>query len=172
VTRARCPSSSVITSRAMTSSALGVQKSIPPKGVALEPYASARRVYWVVDNESSHRGQRSVEPMSARGPTRRLVHLPVHASWLNQSCLLGHLAQGDHTRRLRRPPLGQGPLPGQLRLRRRTRGRRERPQALPAALRRIRLAGNAEDALDCACGLYLRRTVSLRGNASAPEHPT
>ncbi|MGH9021489.1 MAG: IS630 family transposase [Acidimicrobiia bacterium] len=49
-----------------------------------EPYASARRVYWVVDNGSSHNGQRSVDRMSAAWPTARLVHLPVHASWLNQ----------------------------------------------------------------------------------------
>ncbi len=49
-----------------------------------EPYASARRVYWVVDNGSSHRGQRSVERMSLAWPNAQLVHLPVHASWLNQ----------------------------------------------------------------------------------------
>jgi hypothetical protein len=49
-----------------------------------EPYASARRVYWVVDNGSSHNGQRSIDRMAAAWPTARLVHLPVHASWLNQ----------------------------------------------------------------------------------------
>ena len=49
-----------------------------------EPYASARRVYWVVDNGSSHNGQRSIDRMEAAWPTARLVHLPVHASWLNQ----------------------------------------------------------------------------------------
>jgi len=49
-----------------------------------EPYASARRVFWVVDNGSSHNGQRSIERMSATWPTATLVHLPVHASWLNQ----------------------------------------------------------------------------------------
>ena len=52
--------------------------------MTLEPYASARRVYWVVDNGSSHRGQRSVERMAAAWPNAVLVHLPVHASWLNQ----------------------------------------------------------------------------------------
>jgi len=52
--------------------------------MTLEPYASARRVYWVVDNGSSHRGQRSVERMTASWPNAQLVHLPVHASWLNQ----------------------------------------------------------------------------------------
>jgi hypothetical protein len=49
-----------------------------------EPYASARRVFWVVDNGSSHRGQRSVDRMRHRWPNARLVQLPVHASWLNQ----------------------------------------------------------------------------------------
>ena len=49
-----------------------------------EPYASARRVYWVVDNGSSHNGQRSIDRMTAAWPTARLVHLPIHASWLNQ----------------------------------------------------------------------------------------
>ncbi len=49
-----------------------------------EPYASARRVFWVVDNGSSHRGQRSIERLAQAWPTVRLVHLPLHASWLNQ----------------------------------------------------------------------------------------
>jgi len=49
-----------------------------------EPYASARRVFWVVDNGSSHAGRASVERMRAAWPTATLVHLPVHASWLNQ----------------------------------------------------------------------------------------
>lgn len=49
-----------------------------------EPYASARRVFWVVDNGSSHNGQRSIDRMTKAWPTARLVHLPVHASWLNQ----------------------------------------------------------------------------------------
>ena len=49
-----------------------------------EPYASARRVFWVVDNGSSHAGQVSVERMREAWPTAVLVHLPIHASWLNQ----------------------------------------------------------------------------------------
>jgi transposase len=50
----------------------------------IEPYASAKRVFWVVDNGSSHAGQRSIERMSTAWPTAQLVHLPIHASWLNQ----------------------------------------------------------------------------------------
>jgi hypothetical protein len=49
-----------------------------------QPYASARRVFWIVDNGSSHRGQRSIERLEGRYPNLVLVHLPVHASWLNQ----------------------------------------------------------------------------------------
>jgi DDE superfamily endonuclease len=49
-----------------------------------EPYASARRVFWVVDNGSSHRGQASIDRLESRWPTLRLIHLPIHASWLNQ----------------------------------------------------------------------------------------
>lgn len=49
-----------------------------------EPYASARRVFWIVDNGSSHAGQASVTRMQQRWPTAELVHLPIHASWLNQ----------------------------------------------------------------------------------------
>ena len=49
-----------------------------------QPYASARRVFWIVDNGSSHRGQRSIERLEGRYPNLTLVHLPVHASWLNQ----------------------------------------------------------------------------------------
>jgi DDE superfamily endonuclease len=49
-----------------------------------EPYASARRVFWIVDNGSSHRGQASVDRLLGAWPNLRLVHLPVHASWLNQ----------------------------------------------------------------------------------------
>jgi transposase len=49
-----------------------------------EPYASARRVFWVVDNGSSHRGQASIDRMRRKWPNAVLVHTPVHASWLNQ----------------------------------------------------------------------------------------
>jgi hypothetical protein len=42
------------------------------------------RVFWVVDNGSSHRGQASVERMSRAYPDAILVHTPVNASWLNQ----------------------------------------------------------------------------------------
>jgi transposase len=49
-----------------------------------EPYASAARVFWIVDNGSSHNGARSIQRMRTTWPTAELVHLPIHASWLNQ----------------------------------------------------------------------------------------
>ena len=50
-----------------------------------EPYASARRVFWIVDNGSSHRGAASVTRMASTWPNAQLIHLPTHASWLNQA---------------------------------------------------------------------------------------
>jgi hypothetical protein len=52
--------------------------------MSTEPYASARRVFWVVDNGSSHRGQAACDRLANRWPNALLVQLPVHASWLNQ----------------------------------------------------------------------------------------
>jgi hypothetical protein len=49
-----------------------------------EPYRSARRVFWVLDNGSSHRGQPCVKRLQDAWPDLTVVHLPVHASWLNQ----------------------------------------------------------------------------------------
>ena len=49
-----------------------------------EPYRSARRVFWIVDNGSSHRGDASVKRLRAAHRNLVLVHLPLHASWLNQ----------------------------------------------------------------------------------------
>jgi transposase len=54
------------------------------QGMTTEPYASARRVFWIVDNGSSHRGRASVERLEGEWPNLRLIHLPIHASWLNQ----------------------------------------------------------------------------------------
>jgi len=49
-----------------------------------EPYRSARRVFWVLDNGSSHRGKAAVRRLVEAYPRLVPVHLPVHASWLNQ----------------------------------------------------------------------------------------
>ena len=52
--------------------------------MASEPYASAKRVFWIVDNGSSHAGQASIERLEGTWKNLRLIHLPIHASWLNQ----------------------------------------------------------------------------------------
>jgi hypothetical protein len=49
-----------------------------------EPYASARTVFWIVDNGASHAGRASIERLEGKWANLRLVHLPIHASWLNQ----------------------------------------------------------------------------------------
>jgi hypothetical protein len=50
-----------------------------------ESYDSANRVFWIVDNGSSHRGTASAERMAAAWPNAQLIHLPAHASWLDQA---------------------------------------------------------------------------------------
>jgi hypothetical protein len=52
--------------------------------MTVEPYASARTVFWIVDNGSSHAGNASIERIERTWPNARLIHLPIHASWLNQ----------------------------------------------------------------------------------------
>ncbi|WP_405811343.1 IS630 family transposase [Streptomyces sp. NBC_01520] len=49
-----------------------------------EPYASAKRVFWIVDNGSSRRGKKAADRPASRFPNAVMVHTPVHASWLNQ----------------------------------------------------------------------------------------
>ncbi len=49
-----------------------------------QPYASADRVFWIVDNGSSHRGQKAIDRLAEQFPNAIMVHTPVHASWLNQ----------------------------------------------------------------------------------------
>lgn len=49
-----------------------------------EPYRSADRVFWVVDNGSSHRGEKAIQRLRKSYRKAILVHTPVHASWLNQ----------------------------------------------------------------------------------------
>ncbi len=52
--------------------------------MAQEPYRSAARVFWILDNGSSHRGQAAIARLQRRWPTLVPVHTPIHASWLNQ----------------------------------------------------------------------------------------
>jgi transposase len=52
--------------------------------MSAEPYASAKRVFWIVDNGASHRNWAAAARLSDAYPNAQMVHLPVHASWLNQ----------------------------------------------------------------------------------------
>lgn len=58
-----------------------------------EPYASSKRVFWIVDNGSSHRGERAIDRLADRFPNAVMVHTPVHASWLNQIGGRHHLGE-------------------------------------------------------------------------------
>jgi hypothetical protein len=49
-----------------------------------EPYKSASRVFWIMDNCSAHRGRKAAARLQERWPNAILIHTPVHASWLNQ----------------------------------------------------------------------------------------
>jgi len=49
-----------------------------------QPYRSAKRVFWIIDNGSAHRGESSVKRLKEKWGNIVPVHLPVHASWLNQ----------------------------------------------------------------------------------------
>lgn len=48
------------------------------------PYRNARRIFLIVDNGSSHRGEKSIKRIQGKYPRITVVHGPVHASWLNQ----------------------------------------------------------------------------------------
>ena len=52
--------------------------------LAEEPYRSGERLFWIVDNGSSHRGAAAKRRLQQVDSRISLVHTPVHASWLNQ----------------------------------------------------------------------------------------
>jgi hypothetical protein len=49
-----------------------------------EPYRSAERVFWVMDNCSALPGPKCVRRLQNPWPSLIPLHTPVHASWLNQ----------------------------------------------------------------------------------------
>lgn len=74
----------VVSGRCEAKTGIGPFSRLVDQVMTVEPYHSARRVFWVVDNGSSHRGQAAVRRLLRAWPNAILVHLPVHASWLNQ----------------------------------------------------------------------------------------
>jgi hypothetical protein len=49
-----------------------------------EPYRSAARLFWIVDNGSSHRGATAKQRLRQVDARIILLHTTVHASWLIQ----------------------------------------------------------------------------------------
>ena len=58
-----------------------------------EPYASAPRVFVIVDNGSDHRGATAVRRLGDAYPNAIMIHTPVHASWLNQAEIVFSIVQ-------------------------------------------------------------------------------
>lgn len=52
--------------------------------LAQERYRDAERVFLIVDNGCAHHPSTSLARLAAQDPRVIVVHLPVHASWLNQ----------------------------------------------------------------------------------------
>jgi hypothetical protein len=52
--------------------------------MARRTYRDARRVFWIVDNGTAHRGPTAARRLRRRHSNLTLVHGPIHASWLNQ----------------------------------------------------------------------------------------
>jgi len=54
---------------------------------------SSRARFWIVDNGTIHRGRRAENRLWAQWPILVLVHLPIHASWLNQIAIFFSVLQ-------------------------------------------------------------------------------
>ena len=54
------------------------------QGLAEAPYRSGARLFWIVDNDSSHRGHAAGTRLRQVDARIILVHTSVHASWRNQ----------------------------------------------------------------------------------------
>ncbi len=52
--------------------------------LASPPYPEAERLFIIVDDGSSHRGEASIRRLRKRDKRIILIHTPIHASWLNQ----------------------------------------------------------------------------------------
>lgn len=52
--------------------------------MAKEPYARARRVFWITDNGSAHHPKSFGPWLRSEFPQARALHTPVHASWVDQ----------------------------------------------------------------------------------------
>ncbi|MBA4863360.1 transposase [Streptomyces sp. PSKA54] len=78
-----------------------------------ETYVGATRVFWIVDNGSSHRGTKAIDRLTSRFPNAVMVHTPVHASWVNQIEISFSIVQRKvvSPNDFHRPQRGSGPAP-------------------------------------------------------------
>jgi transposase len=74
-----------VTGRCEPTTGIAPFSALVEQVMTTEPYASAERVFWIVDNGSSHRGAASITRMANAWPNAHLIHLPTHASWLDQA---------------------------------------------------------------------------------------
>jgi hypothetical protein len=70
--------------RCEVNSAIAPVDRLVAEVMSQEPCKSTRRVFWIMDNCSAHRGQKAAKRLRDNWPTAFLIHTPVHASWLNQ----------------------------------------------------------------------------------------
>ena len=70
--------------RCDTTTGIAAFTALVDQVMSQEPYASATRVFWIVDNGSSHRGQAAIDRLAEQYTNAIMIHTPVHASWLNQ----------------------------------------------------------------------------------------
>jgi hypothetical protein len=83
----------VLHGRCAPSSGIQPFMALVEQVMSQEPYKSAKRVFWIVDNGSSHRGAKATNRLSRRFPNAVMVHTPVHASWLNQAEIIFSVVQ-------------------------------------------------------------------------------
>jgi transposase len=76
-----------------------------------QPYASAPRVFVIVDNGSDHRGQAAVGRLAKAWPNAIMIHTPVHASWLNQAEIFFSIVQKRSSRPTTSPAPASSPPP-------------------------------------------------------------
>ncbi len=70
--------------RCETQNGIGPFDRLVQQVMTRPPYNDARRVFWIVDNCSAHRGAKAAQRLRDQYPQLTLIHAPVHASWLNQ----------------------------------------------------------------------------------------
>jgi len=76
-----------------------------------ERYANAKRVFWILDNGSSHRGRKAIDRLTREFPNAVMVHTPAHASWTRSRSSSRSPTQGRLAQQLRGPDRGPGPAP-------------------------------------------------------------